>query len=144
MASLLGIRFCFKLQASGSCERYGARRVTEAGHCLDPRGEEKAKYGMLFHVPARTCVVSFIDPEGLRHSTEVQAETLYEAAVLATQAFKEQDCAPGQASTLEVEIRRPSIVHSVPMRKVQEWLSGAYKSPNEKVVKERLKRLLAS
>ena len=91
----------------------------------------------------RTCVVSFIDPGGLRHSTEVQAETLYEAAVLATQAFKEQDCAPGPSSILEVEIRRASVVHSVPMRKVREWLEGACKSPSEKMMKERLKGLLA-
>jgi len=95
-------------------------------------------------VPARSCLVSFTDSDGLRHRTEVQAETLYEAAVLATQAFKEQDCAPGSASTLEVEIRRPSIVHSVPMRKVRQWLEGACKSPNEKLLKERLKKLLAS
>ena len=94
-------------------------------------------------MPARSCLVSFTDSEGLRHSTEVQAETLYEAAVLATQAFKEQDCAPGSATVLEVEIRRASVVHSVPMRKVRDWLEGACKSPNEKVVKERLKRLLA-
>lgn len=95
-------------------------------------------------MPARTCLVSFTDTEGLRHSTEVQAGTLYDAAVLATQAFKEQDCAPGQASILEVEIRRASLVHSVPMRKVREWLEGACKSPSEKLLKERLKRLAAS
>ena len=86
----------------------------------------------------------FTDPDGIVHSTKVHAETLYEAAVLAAQAFREQDCEPGPTSVLEVEIRRASIVHSVPMRKVHEWLDGACKSPSEKVVKERLKRLLAS
>ena len=95
-------------------------------------------------MPARSCLVSFTDSDGLRRRTEVQAETLYEAAVLATQAFKEQDCAPGAAATLEVEIRRPSIVHSVPMQRVRQWLEGACKSPSEKLVKERLKKLLAS
>lgn len=94
-------------------------------------------------VPARACIVSFTDPDGIVHSTKVHAETLYEAAVLAAQAFKEQDCVPGPASVLEVEIRRASIVHSVPMRKVRDWLEGACKSPSEKMVKERLKRLLA-
>jgi len=76
---------------------------------------------------------------------QVAAEdTLYEAAVLATQAFKEQECAPGHASILEIEIRRPSIVHSVPLRKITDWLEGACKSPSEKATKERLKRLLMS
>lgn len=92
----------------------------------------------------RPCLVSFTDSEGLRHRIEVQAETLYEAAVLAAQAFREQECAPGPASILEVEIRRASVIHSVPMRKVHDWLEGACKSPNEKLIKERLKRLLAS
>jgi hypothetical protein len=89
-------------------------------------------------------LVSFTDAEGLRHSTEVQAETLYEAIVLAARAFKLHDCAPGPASQLEVEVRSPSVTHTVRMRKVREWLEGACKSPSEKVLKERLKGLLAS
>ena len=74
---------------------------------------------------------------------EVQAESLYEAVVLATRAFREHDCAPGPASRLEVEVRSPNVTHEVTMRKVQEWLDGACKSPNEKVTKQRLKGLLA-
>lgn len=85
------------------------------------------------------------DSDGLRYSTEVQAETLFEASRPGQASVqKEQDYAPGEASILEVEIRRASIVHPVPMRKVREWLNGACKSPSEKVVKERLKGLLAS
>ena len=34
-------------------------------------------------VPARTCSVSFTGPDGIRHSVNVQAETLYEAVALA-------------------------------------------------------------
>ena len=33
---------------------------------------------------ARTCRVSFMDTENIRHSVEVTASTLYEAAVLAS------------------------------------------------------------
>jgi hypothetical protein len=95
-------------------------------------------------VPVRTCTVAFTDPEGLRHAVTVQAETLYEAVVLAVRAFREHDCAPGLASHLEVEARSPSVTHTVSMRKVREWLDGGAKSPSEKVTKERLKGLLAS
>jgi hypothetical protein len=35
------------------------------------------------------------------------------------------------------------VTHTVTLRKVQEWLNGACRSPNEKAVKERLKGLLA-
>jgi hypothetical protein len=39
-------------------------------------------------VPARTCTVSFTGHDGIRHSVNVQAETLYEAVVLAIRAFR--------------------------------------------------------
>ena len=95
-------------------------------------------------MPTRTCIVSFSDTDGLRHSTEVRAETVYEAVVLASRAFREHDCTPGPASQIEVDVRSPSVTHTVTMRKVREWLDGACKSPSEKVTKERLKALLAS
>jgi hypothetical protein len=37
---------------------------------------------------ARTCVVSFIESAGIRHSIEVAAESLYEAAALAVHEFR--------------------------------------------------------
>ena len=47
------------------------------------------------------------------------------------------------SSQLQIEVKSPSVTHTVTMRKVQDWLNGACKSPNEKVVKERLKALLS-
>ena len=91
---------------------------------------------------ARQCTVSFSDPEGIRHSVQVHAESLYEAAVLAVRAFREHDCAPGPASRLEVEVAGPSVTHTVTVKKVHEWLGGTCRSPNERLVKERLKALL--
>ena len=44
---------------------------------------------------------------------------------------------------LEVEAQSPSVTHTVAMRKVRDWLDGGAKSPKEKVMKERLKGLLA-
>lgn len=44
------------------------------------------------------CVVSYLDTEGLRDSVEVEAESLYEAAVLAIRVFRQHDCEPGQGS----------------------------------------------
>jgi hypothetical protein len=87
------------------------------------------------------CIVSYLDTEGLRHSVEVEAESLYEAAVLAMRKFKEHDCEPGLISKLEVEIRS-SIVHTVTPKKVREWVTGGSKSPRETVLKERLRGLL--
>jgi len=103
-----------------------------------------AQYDILSYVPARACTVSFTGPDGIRHSVNVQAETLYEAVVLAVRAFREHDCAPGAASQLEVEARSPGVTHTVSMGKVQDWLRSSAKSPSDKIIKERLKGLLAS
>ena len=58
------------------------------------------------------CIVSFVDLDGIRHSVEVQAEGLYEAAVLGLAAFKNHNWQPGSVVQLDVEVRS-SIVHSV-------------------------------
>jgi hypothetical protein len=92
----------------------------------------------------KTCTVSFQDSDGVRHSVEVGAETLYEAAVLALKAFREHDCAPGSAAHLAIEVRGPSVTHTVVARRIEEWLSGGAKSPKEAIEKRRLKELLGS
>jgi hypothetical protein len=87
------------------------------------------------------CIVSFVDLDGLRHAVEVQADGLYEAAVLGLAAFKKHDCQPGAITQLDVEVRS-SIVHSVPVHKVTKWLARGVNSPKEAILKERLRSLL--
>jgi hypothetical protein len=94
-------------------------------------------------VPARACTVSFTGHDGIRHSVNVQAETLYEAVVLAIRVFREHECAPGAASQLKVEARSPSVIHTVSMAKVQDRLRSPAKRPSDKIMKERLKGILA-
>jgi hypothetical protein len=69
--------------------------------------------------------VSFQDSGGVRHAVEVGAETLYEAAVLGLKSFREDDCAPGPAAHLAIEVRGPSVTHTVVARKIEEWLTPA-------------------
>jgi hypothetical protein len=88
-----------------------------------------------------SCIVSYLDTEGLRHSVEVDAESLYEAAVLAVRTFKQHDCAPAEMSQLEVEIKS-SVTHTVTLRRVHQWLNGGARSPREAVTKERVRALL--
>jgi len=75
-------------------------------HC--PIGEI-TENGILRDMAA--CIVSYVDVEGLRHRVEVEAESLYEAAVLAVRTFRQHDCEPGELSKLEVKIRS-SITHT--------------------------------
>ena len=88
-----------------------------------------------------TCIVSFLDTEGFRHTVEVEACSLFEAVVLAVANFKTHDCKPGEITQLDVEIRS-SIIHSVTLKRVREWLNGGAKTPKEAVTKERLRALL--
>jgi hypothetical protein len=99
----------------------------------------------IFHVPtARTCVVSFADSEGIRHSVEVTATTLYEAAALAVNEFRRcgfTSNAPGPATRLTVALKTPATSHEVQWGKIEAWLQSAGK-PNEQVMKGRLRELL--
>lgn len=88
-----------------------------------------------------TCMVSYLDTSGIRHSVEVEAQSLYEAAVLAIRIFREHDCEPREANRLEIEVRS-SVVHTLTIRKIYDWLNGGAKTPKEAVMKEKLRALL--
>ena len=88
-----------------------------------------------------TCVVSYVDTSGIRHSVEVEAQSLYEAAVLAIKVFRQHDCEPREANRLEIEVRS-SVVHTITIRKIHDWLNGGAKTPKEAIIKERLRELL--
>ncbi len=87
------------------------------------------------------CFVSYVDSEGLRHAVEVEADSLYEAAVKAVKTFKQHGCEPGELNSLEVEIRT-SVTHTITLKKVRRWLNGGAKTPKEAVVKEKLREFL--
>jgi hypothetical protein len=64
---------------------------------------------------ARTCLVSFVDSVGIRHSVEVAAESLYEAAALAVKEFRRHPwndgIEPGTMTKLEVNVKSPMTTH---------------------------------
>ena len=88
-----------------------------------------------------TCIVSYLDTDGLRHQVEVEAETLYEAALLALRTFRQHDWEPGEMTKLEVEVRS-SVTHTVTLGKVRQWLNRGARSPKEVLTKDRLRALL--
>ena len=93
----------------------------------------------------RICTVSFADPEGISHAVDVTAATLYEAAVLAVAEFRRVglfDVHIGPGTRLRVAVKQPEAVHELQFGKLQEWLDGGARSPNEQVTKARLRRVL--
>lgn len=94
---------------------------------------------------ARSCSVSFTDSEGITHSVEISASTLFEAAVIAMAEFRRHgfaDTTFGPATTLNVRVKATGSGACVSVGKVKAWLDRVGKSPREQVEKNRLKFLL--
>jgi len=107
------------------------------------RGEHTANVLGFAFVSARSCVVSFIGVSGIRHSVDVTAESLYEAAVLAVTRFR-QDIwgeAIGPGTKLDIEVRDPSTTHSLTLQQVERWLASPG-TPYDAARKAKLKLML--
>lgn len=95
---------------------------------------------------AKACSVVFTDLNGLRHTVELEADSVYEAVVLALQALRKSpfvELPPGGASRFQVCVREAVVTHEVSLRKVQEWVNAPSPSPAETVRRRRLKDILA-
>jgi hypothetical protein len=93
---------------------------------------------------AKTCLVSFKDADGFRHTVEVEAESLYEAAALAARSFVDAGYPPTSGSELEIEVKAPAVTHTTTLNRVSAWVHGVAKNPKDKVLKDRLKELLSA
>jgi len=95
---------------------------------------------------ARSCSVSFTDSEGITHTVEISASTLYEAAVLALEEFRRHgfaDATFGPGTKLTVKVRQPELSHVVSVGRLRSWLDGSGKSPVEHAMKSRLRGLVS-
>ena len=92
----------------------------------------------------RACSVSFKDARGIRHGVDVEAESLYEAVVLAVRRLRQDSWTEqiGVATVLDVEAREPATKHLVSLQQVERWLGGATASPSEASKKAKLKMML--
>jgi hypothetical protein len=97
-------------------------------------------------VAERTCIVSFTDVRGITHSVEVMADSLFEAAVRGIKILRAGDWndPPSEATTLQIEVRNPSIKHVVTLQQIARWLNGASGSPAESMRKVNLRKLLVA
>ncbi len=95
-------------------------------------------------MPTRACTVALTDAAGVKHSVEVEAETLFEAAALGLAAMKREQWVEGDGpgATLEISVVQPVVKHSVSVQQVVRWLDGVTKSPKERVKREKLKEML--
>jgi hypothetical protein len=94
----------------------------------------------------KACSVSCTCPTGVRHTVEVTAESLYEAAVLGLNLMKKHGWVDpiGPATELQVQVKEPPVTHSVSVSQLKRWVEGIAVSPDELLRKNKLKALLAS
>jgi hypothetical protein len=95
-------------------------------------------------VALRACVVSFAGERGVRHSVEVTAETLYEAAATALSIFRQSEWADivGPGTELHVAVKNPETMHSVTPNQIRRWCDGVAVSPDEVLKRHRVKTLI--
>jgi len=94
----------------------------------------------------RTCRVTCRDIEGVEHSVEVTAESLYEAVARGLTALQYADwvgdIGHGQ-TTITVVVKQPEVEHKVRVRDFEAWLESNGRSPAEMALKSRLRELLS-
>jgi hypothetical protein len=96
-------------------------------------------------VPLRTCKVACRDIEGVEHSVEVRADSLYEAVARGLAALRDADWAAGVGhgqTTISVVVKQPEVEHRVRMRDFEAWLESNGRSPAEMTLRSRLRELL--
>jgi hypothetical protein len=74
----------------------------------------------------RPCIVTLTDLRGIRHVAEVNADSLFEAAVVAPHAFRASGWTEGigPATRVEVEVRLPITRHVVSVGQIERWTRG--------------------
>ena len=70
------------------------------------------------------CRVSFTDSEGVAHSVDVDAESLYEAVAMAVAQFREDEVSPsqpGEMTEFTVAVYRNPMVHKIRLQQIAKW-----------------------
>ncbi len=96
-------------------------------------------------MPVRSCRVSIKDMEGVKHTVDVTAETLYEAVALGLVAVRGNDWVTGIAegiNTVHVSVVDIPIEHSVKIQDFNAWLARTTGAPKEISKRSRIKAIL--
>jgi hypothetical protein len=85
------------------------------------------------------------DIEGVEHSVEVTAESLYEAVARGLAAFRGGEWVRDighHLITVTIVVKQPEVEHKVRIRDFEAWLESNGRSPAEMALKSRLRELL--
>ena len=94
----------------------------------------------------KACKVSCFDLQGVEHTVEVSAGSVYEAVAQALRIFRGNEWVEniGHGQTLlSVKVKHPEIEHTVRVQDFESWLEASPRSPAEMILKNRLREILA-
>jgi hypothetical protein len=95
-------------------------------------------------MPARSCRVTVQDLEGITHTVEVTAESLYEAVAQGLAALRRSDWVAGfQQGIVKVSVADVRVEHQVKLSDFTQWLDRTHAaSPREMTYRQRLRTVL--
>ncbi len=96
-------------------------------------------------MPVRSCRVTIEDMEGISHTVNVTAATLYEAIALALKSLAGEEWVSGIADGLNVarvSVTNVPIEHCVTLKDFNAWLQKNGSSPREVSARYRIREIL--
>src|SRR6266705_2989473 len=109
-------------------------------------GEQIAKRSNMAAVALLTCKVSVADLQGVEHTVEVTAGSVYEAIAAALAIFRGDEWADQIGTgltTVSVNAQQPAIEHQVRIQDFLAWLRKKGGSPGEVALRAKLEKMLA-
>jgi hypothetical protein len=96
-------------------------------------------------MPLRSCRVTVKDMEGVTHTAEVTASSLFEAVALGIAAIRGNEWAGEIAeglNTVQVSVTEVPVTHTVKVGDFNKWLNRTGGSPREIVDRSRFRQIL--
>ena len=93
----------------------------------------------------RTCRVTITDVEGVSHTVDVTASSLYEAVALGLKVMRGHTWVEPLAerlSTVKVVVRDVPVEHTVKLRDFAAWLQRSAGSPSDVTARRRVREIL--
>lgn len=91
----------------------------------------------------RSCRVTVQDLEGVAHTVEVTAESLYEAVAQGLAALRRSDWVAGfQQGVVKVSVADVRVEHEVRLKDFTEWLDRPGRSPRDIIQRQKIRSIL--
>ena len=96
-------------------------------------------------MPVRSCRVTITDMDGVAHTVEVTAGTLYEAVALGLAAIRGDDWVvgiPQGMNSVRVRVTDIPVEHHVKLQDFMKWIERNGGSPREKTDRLRIREII--